>query len=625
MVSTIHMPTPMCLIENRGKEFRVCQEALQLLSEIHQPVVVVAIVGLYRTGKSYLMNKLAGKTSGFALGSKVQANTKGIWMWCIPHPKQPSQTLVLLDTEGLGDVEKGDPKNDTWIFALTLLLSSTLVYNSIGTIDQYAMNQLHYVTELTEHIKAKVPSRENAVDGLEDSAEFVRFFPDFIWSLRDFTLCLELDGQPISADDYLERALTLKKGDSHDIELFNLPRKCIRMFFPTRKCFIFERPTSRKNLSRLDQMQESELDPDFVEQAGQFCSYVYCTSKAKTIPGGHVLNGRLLAKLAETYVDTLRSGKVPCMENAVLALADRENSAAVADATARYVELMERRLKLPTETLEELLRIHAGCEEEALRVFMARAFKDDTRQFQAQLMKTLDERKEEYCSKNEKESSRESMAVLKALSQEIEKNIRTGRYSQPGGHQHFLQDMKKLEERYHQKPKKGLMAMPVLQQFLKAKEDVGRAILQSDKALSENEKRMKEAQARAKEAQREQESQRQQLAVLEQKRADQERSFEMNLEELRQKLQQERKQILEEQEKVMDCKLKEQEKMLKNGFQREANQLKEEVQLLREQNDEKQESFITTGLHILAEVASLYLPGFLGKAVGFVSNLLRRL
>uniref|UniRef100_A0A8D2KUA4 GB1/RHD3-type G domain-containing protein n=1 Tax=Varanus komodoensis TaxID=61221 RepID=A0A8D2KUA4_VARKO len=147
MASKVCMSAPMCLIENRGKEFRVCQEALQLLSEIHQPVVVVAIVGLYRTGKSYLMNKLAGKTSGFLLGSTVQASTKGIWMWCIPHPKQPGQTLVLLDTEGLGDVEKGNPQNDTWIFALTLLLSSTLVYNSIGTIDQNAMNQLQYPSE----------------------------------------------------------------------------------------------------------------------------------------------------------------------------------------------------------------------------------------------------------------------------------------------------------------------------------------------------------------------------------------------------------------------------------------------------------------------------------------------
>ncbi|KAL8219638.1 UNVERIFIED_CONTAM: hypothetical protein K2H54_029834 [Gekko kuhli] len=136
------MPAPVCLIENKDRKLVVHQEALQLLSGIHQPVVVVAIVGLYRTGKSYLMNRLAGKNSGFPLGSTVQANTKGIWMWCVPYPGRSDQTLVLLDTEGLGDVEKGDSQNDSWIFALAVLLSSTLVYNSLGIIDQQAMNQL---------------------------------------------------------------------------------------------------------------------------------------------------------------------------------------------------------------------------------------------------------------------------------------------------------------------------------------------------------------------------------------------------------------------------------------------------------------------------------------------------
>ncbi|KAJ6663890.1 hypothetical protein lerEdw1_009971 [Lerista edwardsae] len=142
MGSPTHMPTPMCLIENQRGKLAVCRDALQRLSQIDQPVVVVAIAGLYRTGKSYLMNKLAGKNSGFPLGSTVQANTKGIWMWCVPYPGRSDQTLVLLDTEGLGDVEKGDTKNDTWIFALAVLLSSTFIYNSIGTIDQQAMDQL---------------------------------------------------------------------------------------------------------------------------------------------------------------------------------------------------------------------------------------------------------------------------------------------------------------------------------------------------------------------------------------------------------------------------------------------------------------------------------------------------
>ncbi|MGH0192443.1 UNVERIFIED_CONTAM: hypothetical protein FKN15_013636 [Acipenser sinensis] len=65
-------------------------------------------------------------------------------MWCVPHPCKPSHTLVLLDTEGLGDVEKGDQKNDNWIFTLAVLLSSTLVYNSMGTITDNSVQNLQY-------------------------------------------------------------------------------------------------------------------------------------------------------------------------------------------------------------------------------------------------------------------------------------------------------------------------------------------------------------------------------------------------------------------------------------------------------------------------------------------------
>lgn len=44
--------------------------------------------------------------SGFALGSTIESKTKGIWMWCVDHPTKAGTTLVLLDTEGLGDVDK---------------------------------------------------------------------------------------------------------------------------------------------------------------------------------------------------------------------------------------------------------------------------------------------------------------------------------------------------------------------------------------------------------------------------------------------------------------------------------------------------------------------------------------
>ena len=58
-----------------------------------------------------------------------------------------------------------------------------------------------------------------------------------------------------------------------------------------------------------------------------------------------------LGKLVVTYVDTINSGAVPRLENAVTALAQLENSAAVQKAADHYSEQMTQRLSLPTGML----------------------------------------------------------------------------------------------------------------------------------------------------------------------------------------------------------------------------------------------------------------------------------
>ncbi|KAL0201270.1 hypothetical protein M9458_004457, partial [Cirrhinus mrigala] len=61
MSKTRLMPSPVCLVENVNGSLNVNKDALEFLSGINEPVVVVSVVGLYRTGKSYLMNRLAGQ------------------------------------------------------------------------------------------------------------------------------------------------------------------------------------------------------------------------------------------------------------------------------------------------------------------------------------------------------------------------------------------------------------------------------------------------------------------------------------------------------------------------------------------------------------------------------------
>ena len=87
----------------------------------------------------------------------------------------------------------------------------------------------------------------------------------------------------------------------------------------------------------------------------------------------------------QTYVNAISSGDLPCMENAVLALAETENLAAVQKAIAHYDQQMGQTLKLPMETLEELLDLHRASEKEAIEVFMKNSFKDVDQVFQRKL------------------------------------------------------------------------------------------------------------------------------------------------------------------------------------------------------------------------------------------------
>ncbi|XP_045705499.1 guanylate-binding protein 6-like [Phyllostomus hastatus] len=607
-----NMRAPICLVENINEQLSVNQEALKILDQISQPVVVVAIVGLYRTGKSYLMNCLAGQNHGFPLGSTVQSETKGIWMWCVPHPSKPNHTLVLLDTEGLGDVEKGDSKNDSWIFALAVLLSSMLIYNSMGTITNQALEQLHYVTELTELIRAK---SSPTPDGGDDSMEFVSFFPDFVWTVRDFTLELKLNSHPITEDEYLENALKLISGGNPKVQIANLPRECIRHFFLKRKCFVFDQPTKDKDLlANIENVPESELDPKFQEQTKNFCSYIYTQSRTKTLREGIVVTGKRLQTLVVTYVDTINSGVVPCLENAVTILAQIENSVAVQKAADHYSEQMAQRVRFPTDTLQELLDLHAACEREAIAIFMEKSFKDKNQEFQKKLVKIIKDKKDDFMLQNEEESVKYCQAKLDQLSVALMESISAGTFSVPGGHKLYLETKERIKGDYCKVPRKGVKANEVLQSFLQSQMAIEKSILQADKALTDGEKAMAEEQARKEAAEKEQELMKQKLQEQEQHREAERRSLEENIAQLKEKMEQDRENIIREQTMMLEHKLKVQEDLLTGQFRKKSEAMNAEINQLR--------NMIETGndSHLISETLSMIImeliPILFAKPIG---------
>ena len=92
---------------------------------------------MYRTGKSYLLNKLLlNKCSkGFTVGKTINACTKGLWLYSSPlignNENGEALPILIVDTEGFGSLEQ-DNNHDIKIFTLAVLISS---YNLTNNLD----------------------------------------------------------------------------------------------------------------------------------------------------------------------------------------------------------------------------------------------------------------------------------------------------------------------------------------------------------------------------------------------------------------------------------------------------------------------------------------------------------
>lgn len=311
-------PLPFVTLSDDGS-FDIAPEAVEYLQQIRGDIAVVAIAGLYRTGKSYLLNLLLGRdqeSEMFDVGATVNACTKGIWIWGQPvasqsrHPAfkhlSKDTTIVFMDTEGLGSTQRSQTQ-DTRIFALALLLSSMFIYNSRGVIDASAIEDLSLVVNLTKYIQAKAHADEKKDDGSDLSV----FFPDFLWVVRDFTLQLQEDGRKVTSRDYFESALKQQPPLTEEVVQKNKIRSLLSTFFPSRDCVTMVRPLSDEALLReLIRQPYESLRPEFREQMGVLKNKLALLLKPKTMMS-KVLNGAMLLSLTENYVAAFNSGSSP--------------------------------------------------------------------------------------------------------------------------------------------------------------------------------------------------------------------------------------------------------------------------------------------------------------------------
>ena len=311
---------PINLIEFRRNDFVLNEKALNILNSIKEDLIIVAIVGKARTGKSYLMNLLLNNNnssspgSGFQISSRLNSCTKGIWLWNTPRisPQSPNTKIIFIDSEGTNSTDISTKTYDSKIFALIVLISSLFIYNTHGNIDERSIADLALAAHLSDTVATNI---------IEDKDIIInKLAPKFIWVLRDFVLD-KIDpetGKEISSNEYLELCLRNKLLSKNSIGMENnLIRENIIKYFKERECVTLPRPVDlEEDLHKLDEIPFEKLKPNFRSEFLKLKMNVYENSRVKKL-GNKKINGPILVGLLTQFINSLNSKLIPNINTAI--------------------------------------------------------------------------------------------------------------------------------------------------------------------------------------------------------------------------------------------------------------------------------------------------------------------
>ena len=346
-------PISMVTYDMKSGKFIINPEAESVIKILPSPLGVISVAGMYRTGKSYLLNRvLLNQSNGFSVGPSINPCTKGLWMWSktiqAHTPQGKPINLLIIDTEGIGATDE-DHNHDNKIMTLAILLSSYFLYNSIGTIDENSIQSLSLIVNITKNIQKK-----------NNNNDFTKYLPTFMWVIRDFSLQLKnKEGQPITSKEYLEYSLEFQPGNSEVIKNKNEIRKMVKEYFPKRDCVTLVRPLlDEDNLQSLEKMDVTKLRKEFIEQVNYLRKVVLNSINPKKL-NGQELSGEMFINLLNSYVNMINEGAVPIIQTAWTYI--RQNQALLAkkrclEDYAKKLKELENKFPMKEEYLKSILK-----------------------------------------------------------------------------------------------------------------------------------------------------------------------------------------------------------------------------------------------------------------------------
>jgi hypothetical protein len=190
------------LVPGGQSQVRVSPDGLEALSRFPSSnLVVLAVTGVARTGKSALLNLIVHRLSNepvhpqslFVTGETTDPVTKGVHLWSRPLPLPGGKHLLLLDVEG---GLRGDATSVLKSTTLATLMSTILVFNSVKDLNHTVWDGLGAVYQASQTVKTDPGVSRKAI------------FPKLWVVLRDSHLKPTVDGDPVTPALYLASQLS---------------------------------------------------------------------------------------------------------------------------------------------------------------------------------------------------------------------------------------------------------------------------------------------------------------------------------------------------------------------------------------------------------------------------------
>lgn len=331
---------------------------------LRDSISLVGVVGPYHSGKSFLLNQLSGNGQVFKVGSSVDPETMGIWM--LPTNQSSSadgSQIVLIDTEGFFGTDVAETY-DANIFAITSLISSHLIYNSVKLIDQSSVDYLELLAQRT-----RLFSLRSLLVEPEKGLALASEFPPLTWVVEDFVQ----DLGKRTASNWLKEFIESKRDSNQPEGLASVFRSldCETLFLPA---------TSLSALRDLSTVAESVLTGEFREDMARLKGKLFSQVRVK-----QMLNSSLgpaqLSSVLRFLTESSNRRKFPDLPNYWGSWMRNLTENAKSDAAIRYRHLMEANIRRvdPPLTDEQVLLVGDRLANEVREYFRHLVF--DMREF----------------------------------------------------------------------------------------------------------------------------------------------------------------------------------------------------------------------------------------------------